>query len=114
MATRIEDRLGAAKDVGTTYVNVGTVPASTTFNVLVHIAALAACNLRLYVAASSWTTGEPTGSDLIATLAKDMPLVAGEVAQITGVIMLTGEKLIARASVATAVDVLAQGVEITA
>ena len=112
MATRTEDRLGAAKDVGTTYVNVGTVPASTTFNAIVRTVCHVACSVRLYIAANSWTTGEPTGSDLVAKLAYDRPMVVGEVIEDTGIILETGEKLIARAS-AAGVDVLAHGVAIT-
>ncbi len=111
MTTRLEARLGAAKDVGTAYVSVGT--AASDFNLLIHLAATLACAVEVYVAAASWTTGAPTGSDLVAKLAYDMPLVAGEVAQITGVIMLSGEKLVVQSSVAASVDVLAQGVAIT-
>lgn len=113
MATRIEKRLGAAKAVDASYTSVGVVGTGKTFNLLAHVACLAACNLRLYVVASSWTSGEPTGADLVATLVKDGALTAGEAFQVSGVIMEGDEELVAYSSVTDGFDIIAQGVEIT-
>lgn len=116
MATRTETRFGVAKAVGSaSYVSVCTIPGTTTANILVHLSALLASNVRLYIATGSWSTGdgEPVGAKLVETLAYDMPLIAGEVAQLTGVIVNTGEQVVARASVAAAIDVGVHGVAIT-
>jgi hypothetical protein len=42
-----------------------------------------------------------------------MPIAAGDVIQISGIIMKTTEKLIARASIAASLDISASGVAIT-
>lgn len=116
MTTRLEDRFGELTALGTTYTIVGAaVPSATKWNVLVNITnrAASASNLRLYIADTSWSSGEPTGGTLKAALAYDTPLAVGEVIQITGIILKTTEKLIARASVASSLDITANGVAIT-
>src|SRR5690348_17090034 len=116
MATRTETQHGAAKAVGTTYVIVGSaVAASTTLNLLLHVANLltSSVKLRAFIAAGSWSSGEPTGSDLVATLAYDTPVAGNDVFQITGPILTTGQKLVVRADTAAALDVSAHGVNIT-
>lgn len=113
MATRSEARLGATSSLGTTYTSLGTVPADN-FNLLLQVANRtgASANLRAYIAANSWTTGEPTGADLVAAIAYDMPIAAGAVVQISGYILDAGEKLIVHSSEAAALDVIASGVQI--
>ena len=68
---RTEDRFGEVTALGTTYTLLGTVPSSTTWNTLVSITnrTSGASNLRLYIADSSWSSGEPTGGTLKAAIA---------------------------------------------
>lgn len=115
MTTRLEDRFGEITSLGTSYTNIGTVPSLTTWNVLVNVTnrTAAVANFRMYVADTSWSTGEPTGGTLKAAIAYDMPIAAGETVQISGFIMKTTEKLIVRSSTATSLDVTANGVAIT-
>ena len=116
MSTYAEDRFGEIASLGTTYTIVGAaVPSVTKWNVLVNVTnrTAAASLLRLYIADTSWTTGEPTGGTLKVALAYDRSIAAGAVVQITGIIMKTTEKLIARASVAASLDICANGVAIT-
>lgn len=116
MATRTEDRFGEIASLGTTYAIVGAaVPASTTWNVLFNVVNRTGASslLRLYIADTSWTTGEPTGGTLKAAIAYDLPINAGETVQISGTIVKTTEKLVARASVASSLDITAHGVAIT-
>lgn len=116
MTTRLEDRFGEITALGTSYAIVGAaVPSSTTWNILVSVTNRtgASANLRLYVADTSWSSGEPTGGTLKAAIAYDVPIAAGDVFQVSGIIMKTTEKLVARASVASSLDITAQGVAIT-
>lgn len=115
MTTRLEDRFGEVTGLGTTYTNLGTVPASTMWNTLFNITNRAAtpAKLRLYIADTSWTTGEPTGGTLKAALAHDMQVSPGDVVQITGVIAKANEKLIARSDTASSLDITVSGVAIT-
>lgn len=116
MTTRLEDRFGEITGLGVTYTIVGAaVPSSTSWNVLVNVTNRAASvsNLRLYIAGTSWSSAEPTGGTLKVALAYDLPVAVGDVVQISGVVMKTTEKLIARASVAASLDISAHGVAIT-
>jgi len=116
MATRLEDRFGEVTALGTSYTIVGAaVPTSTTWNVLVNVTnrLTKSVKLRLYIADTSWSTGEPTGGTLKIALAYDRPIAAGEVVQISGFIMKTTEKLIARSNTASSLDISANGVAIT-
>lgn len=113
---RTEDRFGELTALGTTYTIVGAaVPAVTTWNLLVNITnrTTGTSNLRLYIADTSWSTGEPTGGTLKVAIAYDLTIAAGDVVQITGCIMKTTEKLVARASVASSLDIAANGLAIT-
>lgn len=115
MATRLEDRFGELAALGTAYTIVGAaVPASTAWNLLVNVTNRTAgtVKLRLYIADTSWTTGEPTGSTLKAAIAYDLSVLAGDVIQISGIIMKTTEKLIARSDTASSLDITANGVSI--
>lgn len=116
MATRTEDRFGEVSGLGTTYTSVGgPVPASTTWNVLFNVTNVTGANssLRLYIADTSWTSGEPTAGTLKVRIAYDLIVAAGETLQITGFIVKTTEEIVARASVAASLDVSAHGVMIT-
>jgi len=116
MATRLEDRFGEVTALGTSYTIVGAaVPATTTWNVLVSVTnrLTDSVKLRLYIADTSWSSGEPTGGTLKIAIAYDRPIAPGETAQISGFIMKTTEKLIARSDTASALDISAQGVAIT-
>lgn len=115
MATRTEDRFGETTGLGTTYTLLGTVPASTTWNLLVNVTNRTAgvVKLRLYVADTSWTTGEPTGGTLKAAIAYDTPIAVGDVWYDSGVVMKTTEKLVARSDTAASLDILVSGVAIT-
>ena len=117
MTTRLEDRFGEISGLGTTYTIVGAaVPASTKWNTLINLAnrhASATIKVRLYIADTSWTTGEPTGGTLKAAIAYDLSLLPGTVEQITGIIMLTTEKLIARSDTASSLDISVSGVAIS-
>lgn len=116
MATRLEDRFGELTALGTAYTIVGAaVPALTMWNLLVNVTnrTTSPSYLRLYIADTSWASGEPTGGTLKAAIAYDLLVPAGGVEQITGIIMKATEKLIARASVASSLDVTANGVAIT-
>lgn len=116
MTTRLEDRFGEITALGVTYTIVGAaVPASTSWNLLVNVTnrITTVSNLRLYIADTSWSSTEPTGGTLKAAIAYDMPINPGDVVQISGIVMKTTEKLVARASVAASLDITAQGVAIT-
>ena len=115
MTTRTEDRFGELTALGTAYTIVGAaVPASTTWNTLINITnrTTGTAKLRLYIADTSWTTGEPTGSTLKAAIAYGYPILAGDVVQISGVILKTTEKLIAYSDTASSLDITANGVSI--
>lgn len=113
--TRVESRLGVSVGVGTTYVNVGTVAAATTWNLILEAVNKTAgiVKLRAYAADATWASTEPTGSTLQYTICYDLPIEVGETVQISGIILLTGEKLVVRCDTATGVDVAAMGVKIT-
>lgn len=116
MATRTEKRFGETTGLGTAYTQIGPdVPASTTwvthFNITNRTASTTV-KLRLYIADTSWTTGEPTGGTLKTALAYDTPIAAGEVVQISGVVVLTTEQIVARSDTATSLDIALSGVEI--
>lgn len=115
MATRTEKRFGELTALGTAYTIIGAaVPASTTWNLAFTVTnrTTSTSSLRLYIADTSWTTGEPTGGTLKTALAYDYPVAPGEVFQITGVVALTTEQIVARASVASSLDIAMSGVEI--
>lgn len=114
MAVRSETRFGSISLVGTTYVSVGTVPSATTWNVLLHVAnrTAGAVKLRAYIADSTWSTGEPTGTTFKATIAYDLSVSANGVIQISGFVMGAGEKLVVYADTASSLDVSAHGVSI--
>lgn len=120
MTTRLEDRFGELTGLGTTYTIIGAaVPASTTWNTMITVTnrtsagTAAVVNLRLYIADNSWTTGEPTGGTLKAAIAYDAAIAPGDVLQISGVVVKTGEKLIARSDTASSLDITVSGVAIT-
>lgn len=115
MATRTETRFGQVTALGSTYTNIATIAASTTANILLNITNRTASqvNFRAYVADTSWSSGEPTGGTIKAAIAYDMPIAAGDVVQISGVTMLTTEKLVVYSGTASALDILASGVAIT-
>jgi hypothetical protein len=115
MATRTEDRFGETTALGTTYTNIGTVPSSTTWNILLNVTnrTTSPVLLRAYIADTSWASGEPTGGTLKAAIAYDLSISAGEVLQITGIILKTTEKLIVRSNTASSLDITANGVAIT-
>lgn len=116
MATRTENRFGQVTALGSTYTIIGSaVPSSTTWNVLFNITnrTSSVANLRLYIADNSWSSGEPTGGTLKTAVAYDMPIAVGDVVQISGIVYLTTEKIVAYSSVASALDITAQGVAIT-
>lgn len=112
---RTETRFGATNALGTTYTSLGTVPASTTWNVLLNATnrLTSVVKLRAYIADTSWASGEPTGSTLIAAIAYDYPLGPGDVIQISGVVLAATNKLIVWADTGSALDVIASGVAIT-
>ena len=116
MTTRLEDRFGELTGLGVTYTIVGAaVPAITTWNILANVTnrTTSSVKLRLYIADTSWSSGEPTGGTLKTALAYDMPLSAGEVVQISGVIVKTTEKIVARSDTASSIDIALSGVAIT-
>ena len=116
MTTRLEDRFGELTALGTTYTIIGgAVPASTTWNTLVHATnrTASAVKLRLYIADTSWSSGEPTAGTLKVALAYDMDIIGGESVQITGIVVKTTEKLVARSDTASSVDISVSGIAIT-
>ena len=113
---RTESRFGELTALGTTYTIIGSaVPSSTTWNTHFSITNRLSVTalLRLYVADNSWSSGEPTGSTLKAAIAYDLPIAPGDVVQISGVIFLTTEKIVARSNTASSLDITANGVVIT-
>src|SRR3989304_2080665 len=104
MVTRLETQLGPAANVnpiGTTYTNLYTSTAATT-NILVHMTNTSAQAqlVRLFIADSSWTSGLPAGTTLIAAIVFDASIGVGNSLQVSGIIMVSGQKLIARAAAA--------------
>lgn len=115
MATRTEKRFGETTALGTTYTLLGTVPSATTWNVLLTVCNRTAAGalLRVYVADTSWSSGEPTGGTLKWAVCYDLPISPGEVVKISGFIMNATEELVVRSDTASSLDVAAQGIEIT-
>lgn len=117
MANRDENRFGEVTSIGTTYTIVGAaVPAATMWNTHIHLLnrhTSTTIKVRVFIADTSWTTGEPTGGTLKTALAYDTSLAPGEMIQITGVIMKTTEKLVVRSDTASSLDVAFSGVAIT-
>jgi len=111
---RTETRFGVATALGATYTLLYTVPASTTVNLLLNVTNRTAtlAYLRAYIADTTWAAGEPTGSTIKAAIAYDMPISAGAVAQISGLVLNTTEKLIVYSSVAASLDIIASGVAV--
>lgn len=109
---RTEKRLGVATSLGTTYTNLFTAAATTNTLLNVTNRTSSVASLRAYIATSSWSTGEPTGSTLVASIAYDYQLAPGEVAQFSGNVLASGEKCIVRSDTASSLDVIASGVEI--
>lgn len=114
MATRIEKRFGQTTALGTTYTNLGS-PSGVTWNILANITnrSSSVAYLQLFIADTSWSSGEPTGGTLKAAIAYNMPIAVGDVVQISGFVVLTTEKVIAYSSVASALDITLNGVEIS-
>ena len=113
--SRTETRFGVATSLGATYTSLGTVPASTTWNVLLNITnrTSGAVNCRIYIASSSWTTGEPTGGNyIVAAIAYDHSIAPGEIYQVSGFVMNATEKLIVYSGTASALDIVASGVAV--
>lgn len=111
---RTEKQFGYSALVGTTYVSLGQVPAATKWNLLLNVAnrTASSAKLRAYIADTTWTTGEPTGTTLVAAIAYDRTITAGDVFQVSGVVMSAGQKLVVYSSVASSLDCIASGVEI--
>lgn len=114
MATRTETRFGETTALGTTYTNIGTVPSATVWNVLLNITnrTTALAKVRVYIADTSWSTGEPTGGTLKAAVAYDSNVYPGDIIQIPGFVMNATEKLIVRSDTASSLDITANGVAI--
>ena len=112
---RTESQFGVTTALGVAYTLLYTVPAATTANVLLNVTnrTTAPALLRAYVADTSWATGEPTAGTLKAAIAYDRSIAAGEVFQISGIVMTTTQKLIVQSSVAASLDILVLGVAIT-
>lgn len=115
MATRSEARFGEITGLGTAYTLLCTVAPGHTYNFLFNVCnrtGAVTANLRLYIADASWTTGEPTGGTIKAAVAYDLPITAGDTRQITGIIGKGTEKIVAQASVASSLDITANGVDV--
>lgn len=114
MATRTEDRFGATTSLGTTYTSLFTGTSGHVYNLLVNVTNRtgSSANLQLFVAANSWTANEPTGGDLVAAIAYNLPIAAGDVVQVSGFVLKGTEKLIVRSSAATSLDITANGIDI--
>lgn len=112
---RTEDRFGATSALGTTYTSLGTVPASTVWNVHLNVTnrLTSTVKLRAYIADTSWASGEPTGATLVAAIAYDTPISPGAVFQVTGIVLEATNKLVVYADTGSALDVIASGVAIT-
>lgn len=112
MTTRLEDRFGETKLLGSTYTLI--VTADNTWNLLFNITnhVSSVSNLQLFIADTSWSSGEPTGSTLKAAIAYNLPIAVGDVVQISGIIVKNTEKIVAYASQASSLDILVNGVEI--
>lgn len=114
MALRTEKRFGVQTLVGTTYVNVYTVSASTTANCIMHVANRTAGTVafRAFIAASGWSANEPTGGTLVSAVAYDLQIPSNDILQISGIVLQAGEKFVVRADTANSLDVSLFGVEV--
>jgi hypothetical protein len=115
MTTRLEKRFGEGTSVGQTYVRIGpAVPGATTWVTHINLTNRTAgtIKVRLYIADTSWSTGEPTGGTLKTAICYDLPLLPGGDQQILGVVLLTTEQFIARSDTATSLDIALSGVEV--
>ena len=114
MATRTESRFGELTSLGSTYTLLCTVTSGHTYNLLFNVANRggATANLRLYIADTSWSSGEPTGGTLKAAIAYDYPVGVGDVVQCSGIIAKTTEEIVAWSSAASSLDITANGVDI--
>lgn len=110
---RTESRLGATSSLGTTYTNLFTATGTTNCLLTVTNRTSAAANLRAYIAASGWSSGEPTSTALVVALAYDRTIDPGEVFQVSGFILASGEKLVVRSDTASSLDVSAHGVVVS-
>ena len=109
-------RFGANNNVGTTYVILGAaVPASTTWNVILTAVNRSASPIKIrgFVADTSWASGEPTSTALKAAFWYDTALVAGQVTQISFIVMNATEKIVVRSDTANSLDIMAAGIAIT-
>lgn len=115
MSSRIEAQFGAVKDLSTTYTQVGSAVASGHLhNVHLNVtnSAATARTFRAFIADTSWSSGEPTGSTKFAAICFDLPIAVGQLVQITGVILSATQELVVWSSGA-GIDVIASGVDIT-
>ena len=116
MSSRIETHFGTTKDLGTTYTQIGSgIASGHLLNLHLNVTNLltSVVKLRAYIADTSWSSGEPTGSTKVASIAFDVPVAAGETLQITGVILAATHELVVRSDTASGLDVVASGVDIT-
>lgn len=114
---RVETRFGGTVAVGTAYVTLATIGAGTTANLLLNVAnrTTGGAAIRVYVAGSAYSSGEPTGAGtVVAAIAYDMTVPANDPPiQISGIVMNAGEKLVVRSDTASSLDVIAAGVAIS-
>lgn len=105
--------VGNAKAVGTTYVLVGAGTSGRKVQAMAHVANLtaSAVNLRLYIADTSWSSGEPTGGTLVDTLAYDVSIPANGVAGVGPFHIAGTNEVVVRAGTAASLDVHVFGVE---
>lgn len=113
---RTETRLGYTSALGTAYTAIGTAASTGSFNLLLNVVnrGTATANVRAYIAASGWSSGEPTGATLVSSIVYDYPVGAYDPPfQVSGVVMGAGEKLIVRSDTASSLDVIASGVQLS-
>lgn len=112
---RAESSFGAVSALGTSYTLLATVPSATTWNLHLHIAnrVSTTVKVRVFIADTSWTSGEPTGGTLVAAIAYDLAINSGEIVQITGIVMTATDELVVYSDTASSVDIIASGVAIT-
>lgn len=116
IAVRAETQFGYAIDVGTSYVQVGSdVAAGHDLNLLLSVTNLlnALSYLRAFIVDTSWTSGLPTGSAKVHTIAMDMEFLPGETKQLTGYILIPTQGIVVRGNATGAFDVLACGQDLT-
>lgn len=110
---RTETAFGYYKTLGTSHVQLGsdtTSVANLHFN-LVNRASTTA-KFTAWAAASSWTSGEPTGSDEPA-LIWQLPIAPGEIVQVSGVMLAASKALVVVSDTATSIDVVVSAVVIS-